>query len=112
MSISRDIRFRVYMAFTGICLFGIAIVVKAAMIQVKEGKKLKGIGQEMHTRFDTLKADRGNIYNEEGLLLSSSVPEFDVHIDFSVIDSALFEKRIDTLALCMSRLFPSKSQEQ
>lgn len=112
MNIKQDIRFRVYLAFTGICLFGAAIVIKAAMIQVKEGPRLRAMAKEMHTRFDTLKADRGNIYNEDGVLLSSSIPEFDVHIDFSVIDSGLFAKNIDTLALCMSHLFTGKTPDQ
>ncbi|PQJ10974.1 peptidoglycan glycosyltransferase [Flavipsychrobacter stenotrophus] len=111
LSIKQDIRFRVYMAFTGICLFGIAIVIKAAMIQFQEGPKLRALAKEMHTRFDTLKADRGNIYNEDGVLLSSSIPEFEVHIDFSVIDSGLFAKNIDTLAGCVANLFADKSAE-
>ncbi len=112
MNIKKDIRFRVYIAFTCICLFGAAIIIKAALIQVKEGPKLKALAKEMHTRFDTLLAERGNIYTEDGVLLSSSIPEFDVHIDFSVIDSGLFAKNIDSLTRCMSRLFKDKSPEQ
>lgn len=112
MTIKKDIRFRVYIAFTGICLFGIAIIIKAAMIQVKEGPKLRAMEKEMHTRFDTLLAERGNIYTEDGVLLSSSIPEFDVHIDFSVIDSGLFAKNIDSLSRCVSRLFLDKTPEQ
>ncbi len=82
------------------------------MIQVKEGPRLRAMAREMHTRFDTLMADRGNIYNEEGVLLSSSIPEFDVHIDFSVMDSSLFSKNIDTLSRCVSNLFMDKSPAQ
>jgi cell division protein FtsI (penicillin-binding protein 3) len=72
------------------------------------------MAREMHTRFDTLIAERGNILNEDGILLSSSIPEFDVHIDFSVIDSALFEQKIDTLCTCLAALFPAsgKTAEQ
>ncbi len=70
------------------------------------------MAREMHTRFDTLLAERGNIYTEDGVLLSSSIPEFDVHIDFSVVDSDLFAKNIDSLSLCVSRLFLDKSPEQ
>ena len=112
MDIKKDIRFRVYIAFTCICVFGLAIIIKAAMIQVKEGPKLKAMAKEMHTRFDTLMAERGNIYTEDGVLLSSSIPEFDVHVDFKTIDSALFARNIDSLCLCMSHLFLDKSQEQ
>ena len=112
MDIKKDIRFRVYIAFTCICVFGLAILIKAAMIQVKEGPKLRAMAREMHTRFDTLLADRGNIYNEDGVLLSSSIPEFDVHIDFSVMDSSLFSKNIDSLSRCVSNLFADKSPAQ
>lgn len=114
MKIRQDIRFRVYVAFTCMFLFGCAIMIKAVMIQAKEGPRLRSMAKEMHTRFDTLLAERGNIINEDGVLLSSSIPEFDVHIDFSVIDSALFEQKIDTLSLCLSSLFMSsgKTAEQ
>ncbi len=112
MNIKKDIRFRVYIAFTCICLFGCAIIIKAAMIQVREGPKLKALAKEMHTRFDTLLAERGNIYTEDGILLSSSIPEFEVHIDFSVIDSGLFAKNIDSLSRCVSHLFNDKPPEQ
>ena len=112
MDIKKDIRFRVYIAFTCICVFGLAIIIKAAMIQVKEGPRLRAMAREMHTRFDTLLAERGNIYNEDGVLLSSSIPEFDVHIDFSVMDSSLFSKNIDSLSRCVSRLFGDRSADQ
>ncbi len=112
MNIKKDIRFRVYIAFTCISLFGCAIIIKAALIQFKEGPHLRALAKEMHTRFDTLIAERGNIYNEEGILLSSTIPDFDVHIDFSVMDSNVFAKNIDTLCLCVSRLFMDKTQEQ
>jgi cell division protein FtsI (penicillin-binding protein 3) len=112
VDIKKDIRFRVYIAFTCICVFGCAILIKAAMIQFKEGPKLRAMAKEMHTRFDTLLAERGNIYTESGVLLSSSLPEFEVHIDFSVIDSGLFAKNIDSLSRCLARLFKDKRPEQ
>ncbi len=112
MNIKKDIRFRVYIAFTCIFLFGCAIIIQAAKIQVQEGPRLRAMAKEMHTRFDTLLAERGNIYTESGVLLSSSIPEFEVHVDFSVIDSGLFAKNIDSLTNCMSRLFKDKSAEQ
>ncbi len=107
--VRRDIRFRVYIAFTCICLFGIAIIVKAAMIQIKEGPKLRAEERVMQTKFDTVIAERGNIYTEDGILLSTSIPEFEVRVDFSVIDSILFNKNIDSLSMCLSGLFGDKT---
>lgn len=111
MNVKRDIRFRVYIAFTGICLLGAAIIIKAATIQVKEGPRLRRMAEQMHTRATVLLAERGNIYTEKGDLLCSSLPQFDVHIDFSVIKPELFNKNIDTLSLCISRLFGDASAE-
>jgi cell division protein FtsI (penicillin-binding protein 3) len=92
-------------------VFGFAIIIKAALIQVKEGPKLRAMAHEMHTRFDTLIAERGNIYNEDGVLLSSSIPEFDVHVDFSVIDSALFVSNLDSLTHKLARLFKKPAEQ-
>ena len=110
MTVKKDIRFRVYVAFTCICLLGVAVLFKAAHIQAVEGKKLRKMSQEMHTRTTTLPAERGNIYTEDGQLLCSTIPQFDVRIDFSVIDPKIFDEKIDSLAMCMSELFGDASK--
>lgn len=86
------------MAFTGICLLGVAIIVKAALIQIKEGPKLRELSYQMNTRTDTLRAERGNIYSEDGTLLSSTIPQFDVHVDLTVIKKDTFYHYVDTLS--------------
>ena len=107
-NVRTDIRLRVYIAFTCICLFGAAILGKAAYIVYKEGPGLRAKEQVMQTRPDTIAAERGNIYTEDGVLLSTSIPEFEVRVDFTAIDSALFNKKIDTLCFCLSSLFKDK----
>lgn len=109
MNIKKDIRFRVYVAFTCMCLLGLAILVKAAVMQVKEGPRLRALAENMHTRNTILPAERGNIYTETNDLLCSTIPLFDVHIDFSVIDSALFAEQVDSLAKELAGLFRDKS---
>ena len=111
MDIKKDIRFRVYVAFTCICLLGLAIVIKAAMIQVKEGPALKKMAEEMYTRNASLPSERGNIYTEDGQLLCSSIPQFDVHIDFSVMSEKLFNENVDSLSKCLAGLFHDASPE-
>lgn len=109
MNAKQDIRFRVYVAFTCICLMGMAVILKAVRIQVVEGERLREMSRDMHTRSITLPAERGNIYAENGTLLCSTIPQFDVHIDYSVIDKKLFDENIDTLSQCLSRLFNDAS---
>lgn len=98
-----------YIAFTGICLFGALIVGRVAYMQVKEGPELRALAESMHTRTTELPAERGNIYTEEGDLLCSSIPQFDVHIDFSIIEKDTFNKYLNTLAGNMADLFGDMS---
>ncbi len=104
MKISKDIRFRVYITFLGMCLFGIMILYKGAKIQIKEGKELKSMADSLHTKIETIQPERGNIYSEDGSLLASSVPQFDIRIDFKAIKKDTFDKYVEPLSKELSAL--------
>ena len=110
MSVKKDIRFRVYLSFTGILLFALMILGKAAWVQVVNGPQLRSMARNMNLRNDTLFAERGNIYSEDGVLLCSTIPQFDLHIDFSVIKKDTFDKYKDTLAESFSAILKDKSK--
>lgn len=112
MNVRRDIRFRVYLAFTAICLLGLAIIVKAALIQVRDGASLRARAQSMSLRTDTIFAERGNIYTEDGTMLCSTIPQFDVHLDMAVIKKDTFYKHVDSIAWKLSDLFHNKTAAQ
>lgn len=97
-NVKKDIRFRVYVTFTAICLFGLLILWKAADIQAREGKELRAIARDLHLRADTLSAERGSILTEDGHMLCASIPEFDVFLDLSIVPKDTFNKYIDTLS--------------
>ena len=109
MSVKKDIRFRVYLSFTGILLFALLILGKAAWVQVVQGPKLRSMARNMNLRNDTLFSERGNIYSEDGVLLCSTIPQFDLHIDFSVIKKDTFFNYIDTLANSFALILKDKS---
>lgn len=111
MEIKKDIRFRVYLAFTCLCLLGGAVLVKAAIIQVEEGPELRALGRDINTRVNTLTAERGNIYSEDGKLLCSTIPRFDIHIDFSVIDKKLLDDSLAALARGIATVFGDRSPD-
>jgi cell division protein FtsI (penicillin-binding protein 3) len=112
VNVRRDIRFRVYLAFSGICLLGLAIIVKAALIQVQDGATLRARAQSMSLRTDTIFAERGNIYTEDGTMLCSTIPQFDVHLDMAVIKKDTFYKHIDTISKKLSDLFHDRTAAQ
>lgn len=112
MSNKRDIRFRVYITFSFICLLGALIIGKAAMIQIKDGPELRKQAQEMSLRSDTLFADRGNIFTENNELLSSTIPQFDIHIDFTVINKDTFSRYIDTISSALPSILENGNASQ
>jgi cell division protein FtsI (penicillin-binding protein 3) len=111
MDVKKDIRFRVYLSFTGIVVLAVAIIVKALTIQVSEGESLRAQAEKAHTKKETLYPERGNIYSEDGTLLSSTIPQFDLRIDFKAINKDTFQQYVDTLSQCMAGLFKDASAD-
>lgn len=102
MNTSKDIRFRVYITFLAMCLFGVMIVYKGGIIYFKEGKELKSLADSLHTKIEVIQPERGNIYSEDGSLLSSSIPEFNLRIDMKAIPKDTFNKYLEPLSKQLS----------
>ena len=108
-SVKKDIRTRVYLSFTFIVLFGVAIVGKVAHIQIKEGDALKAKANKAHTKTEALIPDRGNIYTEDGKILSATIPKFDLRLDFSVMNKDTFNNYVDTISKELANIFKDNS---
>ncbi|MGG9970356.1 penicillin-binding protein [Ferruginibacter sp. SUN002] len=117
MEIKKDILWRVYLCFLGIVLLGIVVLGKAFYIQRVEGKFWKGMGDSLHLKYMPLEGQRGTIYSEDGNMLSTSVPIFDVYIDFGADglrekEGKRFKDNIDSLSLSLANLFNDKTAEE
>ncbi len=116
MDIRKDILWRVHLSFLGIIVLGICIVGKVFYIQRVEGKFWKSTGDSMHLKYMPVYAERGSIYSEDGNILSTSVPVYDVYIDFAAEGlqkekGRLFKENLDSLSLALSSLFQDKTAE-
>lgn len=114
MEVKNDILWRVYLGFLGLMLLGILILGKAFYTQNVEGGYWKSMGDSMHTRIIDLAAERGTIYSEDGSMLSTSLPQFDLYIDFAADglrakNGQRFNENIDSLAIELANLFKDKS---
>ena len=114
MDIKKDILWRVYLCFLGMILLGIIVFARAFYIQRIEGKYWKEMGQDLHLKYLPIDAERGTIYSEDGNMLSTSVPIFDVFVDFGAEglrekDGERFKKNIDSLSICLANLFKDKN---
>ena len=73
------------------------------------------MGDSLHLKYMPINAERGSIFSEDGNILSTSVPVFDIYIDFGAEGlrekgGKRFKENIDSLSLCLSNLFKDKTQ--
>ena len=117
MDVKRDILWRVYLSFILIVLVCILIVGKAFYIQQVQGNYWRSLSDSLHQRIVEIPAARGTIYSEDGQMLSTNIPQFDIYIDFRVSplhekSGLLFRTHIDSLSLSLAALFKDKSSEK
>jgi len=117
MEIRRDILWRVYVCFIGMAALGLLILGKAFYIQRFQGEHWRSMNDSMHQRIVELDAERGTIYSEDGQMLSTSLPEFDIYLDFKADglrekNGKIFKDNLDSFSRAMSIYFGDKSSAQ
>ncbi len=116
MDIKKDILIRTYLVYVVIICFGVAIAGKAIYTQQVKGKYWRSIADTTHNRTEKIIAERGSIYAEDGSVLSTSIPEYDIYIDFGTEtltekNGKLFKDNIDSLAWYMANLFKEEKED-
>ena len=117
MENKRDIMVRVVLIYASICLFGMAIITKVALIQFKEGDMWRAKAQSLTTQEFIVDASRGNIYDVNNNLLATSLPYYEIGIDPNTeyirrLSDDEFTKQIDSLAYLMSTLLKQKTRRE
>ncbi len=112
--IKSDILWRVFLVYLAMVIFGLAIIVKVAYIQVAEGHDLLAKADSLTMQFFNVEATRGNICAADESLLATSVPIFDVRMDVAspLISDQDFGNNVDALAGKLAGLFGNKSKWQ
>lgn len=87
----------------------IAVLLGARTFQIAvlEGERWRSYGDSLYLKYMPIKADRGDILADNGSLLSTSVPFFDIRMDLKApgLTKSLFEKQVDSLAINLSNYF-------
>lgn len=109
ITISKDIRFRIYFLFLMVFIVALAIVMRIGQIQFIQGDMWKEKSKEQSTKYFDVAAIRGNVYSDNRSLLATSVPIYDIYWDSKVVDKKLFLSKVDSLALAYNKLFPAES---
>lgn len=86
-------------------LFALLIALKLADIQFVEGDKYRELAQKNTTQNFTIPANRGNVYSDDGSLLASSVPKYDIRFDAVTVSSEDFKENLVPLSKELGAMF-------
>src|SRR5690625_4471247 len=115
MSIRKEILSRAYIIFYLLMLAGVVIVVQVVRISTFERANWVARGEEFSIKKQTIPAQRGNIYADDGSLLATSIPYFDIRIDFGseAMRDEYFNMHVDSLSYYLRKdIWPHLSQGQ
>ena len=116
MQIKNDILWRFYLCFLLLVIVGFCIIGKGFQIQQIQGKKWKSMNDSLHQHIQDIVAERGIIFSEDGQMLSASIPEYDLYMDFRVDylnenGGKNFLENLDSLSIDLANLFGDKTAE-
>ncbi|MFY0625615.1 MAG: transpeptidase family protein [Reichenbachiella sp.] len=103
MNFRSSILLRVRVAYLIVLLIGVAIISRMIHIQTTDNGKWKQKAEDLGWQNRTVKATRGNIYSDNGSLLATSLPFYKVAFDPSLAKDKIFNSKIDSLALLLSK---------
>ncbi|MGD9931516.1 MAG: penicillin-binding transpeptidase domain-containing protein [Mangrovibacterium sp.] len=112
MEIRKDITFRFGIIYFLAILMGVIIVVKIFMIQTVDTGKWEQIAKELKTNTTELQAKRGNVCADDGSILATSVPYYELRLDLAAPRvKRVFDEHADEFSLQVAELFNiSKAQ--
>jgi len=96
---------RFYVVAAGLFLVAAAVVFKLSQIQFVQGDQYRAIAAEKTTQNIPIKANRGNIYANDGSLLATSVSRYDIRFDAVTVSAANFEKFMPELSRALGTYF-------
>lgn len=112
MKNAQHIATRAWVLFTLFAFFGVAILIRIALIQVDPSHER---AEAMLPQVRTIEPERGRILSSDGHLLAASVPRFDLHWDPTVIDTdderAEFLTLLPALSASLAREFGGKDSD-
>lgn len=103
-NVKNEVLVRVYGVLAIVIAVAAIILLKTFTISVKEGKKWRDKGEELYIKEVPVEAERGNILTEDGSLLATSMPFFDIAFDpnSTGMDSTDWNLNIDSLSYCIA----------
>ncbi len=114
MSERTNILVKFNLLYIAMVVFGMFVIGKIIYFQFFYDKALIDEALKSTRVYTTIEPTRGDIYSSDGKLLATSVAYFEAGFDpnCDAITQEVFDENIDSLTLCLSQLFPDKSQDK
>ncbi len=114
MDLKKELTLRAMIAYVGMIFFGLAIMSRVAYLQFVEGEMWANKARTYSQRDQVVEARRGDILANDGRLLASSVPFYDLYFDTyaEAITDELFRAKVDSLAWGLSKVLGSKTERE
>ena len=109
MDPKKEVLYRVYIVFGCLCLFGVIILGRVFFLQFVEGAKWRKMAQTLTTAYKNIEPSRGNIYADDGSLLGTSIPIYELRMDVNAVSDKVFKDDLDSLAMGLSDVFKDHS---
>jgi len=103
-------------------LAGVGIMVKAAYVMFVQRNYWEAVSDRFVRENVTVQPTRGNIFSADGQLLSTSLPEYKIYLDFVAVNrdtsqqrkcqakrDSLLDAKIDSLCIGLNRILPGKT---
>lgn len=105
---------RLRLIYFMMALLAFMIIGKVLYIQLVEGDHWREQARTATMRYVNIDAVRGDIYADDGRLLATSIPIYEIRMDLScdVVSDEIFHNGIDSLAFHLSRLFGDRTAAQ
>ncbi len=108
-NIKKSITWRVVFGMGVVVLFAFWVSFQMFRIQLVEGNKWLAMSDSITIRHQDISPARGNIYSDNGSLLSTSMPIYEIRWDATVVNDDTFHFYVNELAQQLTRLFPDKT---
>lgn len=112
--LKKEIANRVLLLYGGVFLLALAILGRVLYLQTYGGAEYRAKARELILEKIAIKPMRGNILSDDGRLLATTVPVYDVHMDMRApgLSEKYFRKHVDSLAYALSAYFKNKTKSQ
>lgn len=90
-------------------VFALLIVYKLFSVQYIQGDKYRALAKSRTIKRVVVEANRGSIYADNGSLLATSVPKYDVRFDAVTVSKKIFSEHVNPLCDSLSKMLGNSS---